>query len=317
MQLVENSYTIKAVHLSFTIVLKGGGRIPFYPGTLFRSMLGKHLHDMVCLRPNLKCEDCPFNARCPYGATFEPVSSKVAPQYVNQMRYLTPPFVIEAPTFQNLRILSGQRIEIGLKLFGYAVDHFKYFVEAIRLTGISGLGPDRVPFTVEEIRYISNNGGGSKVISSHTDISRMEPIFQTKNFHDYSSNKVLVVFSTPLRAQVSGKMVRVLTKEVLVSNCLRRAKYLLSMYSTPKELPSVEELIQGIELEKISGNWVDFVRYSARQQNTVPLSGLTGTYSLTGDLYELLPILELCSFAHIGKQTVLGLGEFYLYSPIR
>ena len=60
---------------------------------------------------------------------------------------------------------------------------------------------------------------------------------------------------------------------------------------------------------------MDWQRYSARQETTMLMGGLVGSVTFEGSLAEFLPFLELGELIHVGKGTVMGLGQYRLQAP--
>ncbi len=56
--------------------------------------------------------------------------------------------------------------------------------------------------------------------------------------------------------------------------------------------------------------WVDWERYSSRQDARMKLGGFTGMIEFEGDLTEFMPYLRVGEIVHIGKATSFGLGKF-------
>jgi CRISPR/Cas system endoribonuclease Cas6 (RAMP superfamily) len=58
--------------------------------------------------------------------------------------------------------------------------------------------------------------------------------------------------------------------------------------------------------------WVEWERYSGRQDTTMLMGGFVGSARFQGDLGEFVPLLRLGELVHVGKGTVFGLGLFDL-----
>ncbi len=59
--------------------------------------------------------------------------------------------------------------------------------------------------------------------------------------------------------------------------------------------------------------WWDWQRYSARQQTEMNFGGLLGDFELAGPaevLQQLLPVLKMGEWLHVGKRTTFGLGKY-------
>ncbi|HID23178.1 MAG TPA: CRISPR system precrRNA processing endoribonuclease RAMP protein Cas6, partial [Planctomycetaceae bacterium] len=62
-----------------------------------------------------------------------------------------------------------------------------------------------------------------------------------------------------------------------------------------------------------SGPWhgdrLDLLRYSARQKRELELHGVSGHFDLPDGPGSLWPLLLAAHWLHVGKGTVMGLGE--------
>lgn len=72
-------------------------------------------------------------------------------------------------------------------------------------------------------------------------------------------------------------------------------------------------LISQAEKIKIKDNnlaWIDWERYSSRQDVRMKLGGFVGTVSYEGDFRDFLPLLVIGQYTHIGKNCTFGLGKY-------
>ena len=53
-------------------------------------------------------------------------------------------------------------------------------------------------------------------------------------------------------------------------------------------------------------------RYSNRHKRKLPLHGLLGTLTLSGDLNPLLPLLQIGEYLYLGAGTAFGLRQYRL-----
>jgi hypothetical protein len=77
------------------------------------------------------------------------------------------------------------------------------------------------------------------------------------------------------------------------------------------------ELSSQVQLLRNETKWIDWDRYSTRQQQKMNLGGLLGraVYQFPDEssLACLLPVLELARWVHVGKATVFGHGKLTAY----
>jgi hypothetical protein len=58
--------------------------------------------------------------------------------------------------------------------------------------------------------------------------------------------------------------------------------------------------------------YLDWQRYSNRQERKMDFGGLLGTVELDGDLAPLAPLLRTAEVVHVGKGATFGLGKLEL-----
>lgn len=64
--------------------------------------------------------------------------------------------------------------------------------------------------------------------------------------------------------------------------------------------------------EPWTGERLDLVRYSGRQKRELDIHGVTGELTLPEGARELAPILSAAQWIHVGKNTVMGLGQLLI-----
>ena len=69
------------------------------------------------------------------------------------------------------------------------------------------------------------------------------------------------------------------------------------------------ELARGTPAEPWQGERLDLHRYSGRQRAELDLHGVTGFLDLPDGPGELWPFLAAAQWLHLGKGTVMGLGQ--------
>jgi len=99
---------------------------------------------------------------------------------------------------------------------------------------------------------------------------------------------------------------------VLVRGALRRVSSLMDYYDNEEPLLDYRGMVQRASLVSIVDRrvqWHDWRRYSFRQDQAMLLGGMLGSVTYEGKLGEFIPLIELCSKIHLGKQTSFGLGK--------
>ncbi len=127
---------------------------------------------------------------------------------------------------------------------------------------------------------------------------------------------VTLHFSTPLRLQQQGHPLgkEEINAKTMLMALIRRQSLLSEFHQgvVPEiEYSKLHEKAENM-LYRHTLTWQDWKRYSSRQQQETPLSGLTGTWELKGDLSPFIHTLYLGQWSHIGKNATFGLGKYTL-----
>lgn len=122
-----------------------------------------------------------------------------------------------------------------------------------------------------------------------------------------------LVFTAPLRLRRHGRLIEQPALADLVVAACRRIEAFL-----PADLSDEWRACSGAALDRAkclpvsawTGERLDLHRWSARQQNELDLHGVAGSLELPDGAGELAPLLAAARWLHIGKGTVMGLGQF-------
>ena len=325
--------TMRYGNYRFKCRLESEAKLPFYKGSTFRGVFGHALKRVVCALKLRECADCMLRESCLYSLVFENdrthtnavsnMSLRGAERRSNPQeneeaeRRGTPlpphPFVIEPPLDAERRFRSGERFECSLILFGEANEKLPYFVYAFEQMGNIGIGGrvngDRGKFTLEEVK------AGGRVVYSEGE----RKLIKTNGLETLSlsvpeswAGALRVTLETPLRLKFENRLTAELPFHVLVRAVLRRVSSLFRAFGNGEPDLDYKGLVRKAETVRVvhsSLRWFDWERYSNRQNTRMFMGGIIGSITYEGDLEKYLPLLELASKVHIGKQTTFGMGK--------
>lgn len=281
-----------------------------YVANTLRGGFGKALHDISCMQPSTKCRECLLGSRCAYGYLFEtpiPPDATVMRNYTHAPH----PFVFRPPVEHPSMVSEGTTMDLSLLLIGKGVSYFPFFVIGLLKLGELGLGADRVPFVIEEIRAC--NGDVLYAESAKGPVASPEPEAFTATVGCPREARFSIHYRTPTRLMTDGRILRRPAFGPLVSAALRRLQLLCAVHDEGEFNLDTAELARAahdVRLTRDMTRWADKSRYSHRQDQCVPIGGLVGTAELSGDIGTFLPLLDLAAKVHIGKGTAFGHGRF-------
>jgi len=322
----------------FICRLESEASLPFYKGSTFRGVFGLSLKRVVCALRLKECPDCILRESCLYYSVFE---SRSGDRDAQKGKAPSPPhpFVIEPPLDGERKYPTGERFECSLILFGETNDKLPYFVYAFEQMGKTGIGGrikgERGRFTLEEVtaddQTIYSGETGKLVkgrctetlsLAGRQEEKRVRPIIRRGRklapksgaVFDTAGNplRVRVTLETPLRLKFENRFTAELPFHVFVWAMLRRVSSLFNTYGGGEpELDYTGLVKEAQEVRSIESTlrWFDWERYSNRQREKMFMGGLVGHIIYEGDLAKYLPLMEICSKVHVGKQTTFGMGK--------
>ena len=285
------------------------GDLPAFPGSAIRGAFGHALKRLACVMRNRPCDGCPLEFNCLYTTIFE-TRCDPATEGGNAVRNIRPPhpFVLKVDFAAQRRFQKGDMLQVGIVLYGTAVNTYPFVLRAMEEAGERGFGRNRLSFRLENI---------SQVGLRHDDWAsgKAYPVPGIQDPPQASGFSCHWNIMTPLRLRSGGKPVdhRRLTPGDLAMPVLRRLMLLVQHYGNPDQLrihPDMSRRTSLLRFTRCDLKWKRLQRYSSRQSATHSVSGLMGAISLD---YSAVPewgqILAWAPVIHVGKATSMGLGR--------
>ncbi|MGQ9569593.1 MAG: CRISPR system precrRNA processing endoribonuclease RAMP protein Cas6 [Thermodesulfovibrionales bacterium] len=121
-----------------------------------------------------------------------------------------------------------------------------------------------------------------------------------------------ISFETPARIEANDRLSSDIPFNLLIRRLSERA-FLLAHFHCGAEMRDFEGFAKDSENVKTIKNkirWVDWERYSSRQQTKMKFGGLVGDITYKGDFQKYLQLLRLGEHIHVGKAATFGLGKY-------
>lgn len=294
--------------------------LPAYKGSTLRGGFGHAFKKVVCVNRERVCNTCLLKEKCVYSYVFETPPPSDA-QKMRKYPYAPHPFVITPPLEEKRQYREGEILCFELTLIGKSTDFLPYFIYTFDELGQIGIGRGRGKYKLEELRTSINKNGGETIYSSADKILRqnVQPMGLNEilpHFSRLSASNILTFrFITPTRLKFDGKLSETLEFHILLRNLLRRLS-LISYFHCGEELDldykSLIEESLDIRVKTSNLRWVDWERYSNRQDTKMMMGGFTGAITFEGEFEPFLPFLLLGEYVHIGKGTSFGLGKYQI-----
>lgn len=296
-------------------------RLPVFKGSTLRGGFGHIFKKTVCVQPQLtECAPCLLRHTCAYPYLFE-TSPPPGAEVLRKNESVPQPFVIEPPLDRRTGIPAGERLSFGVTLVGRAIGYLPYFMVVFRELGQAGLGhrtgkyalrgvSARHPYTAEVSglydgqSLLVQNGRGPIEISAETIEARAAQL---------PRRRLTVRFLTPARLKHAGEFAARPEFHVLIRALLRRISSLAYFHCGTRWETDFKGLIaeaERVRLAEARLSWMDWERWSSRQERVMNLGGLVGDAVYEGDLAPFLPLLAAGELLHAGKGTVFGNGLY-------
>ena len=132
--------------------------------------------------------------------------------------------------------------------------------------------------------------------------------------------RIRVRMETPLRIPGGQALQPNLSFPVLVRALIRRNTALLNTWGQGEpdlDYSGLARLAQEVQVTGGRLTWLDWQRYSARQDRKMFMGGLIGEIEYQGDLAPYMPFLKMAEIVHAGKNTAFGLGKINIKASSR
>jgi hypothetical protein len=303
--------------------------LPPFKGSTFRGAFGQVFREMACTCHRNESGDINEHfIDCPYAYIFEtspPEGSDIISNYESIPR----PFILEPPDHIKTFYPPGERFILFFTLFGNAIEYLPYFINVFDAMGQKGFGKGRNPANLRQIfnvdakrdwqgpTYESSNriiDNDYKILIGDQIISPQTIAFFYKQFG--LKNTLTIHFTSPTRMKHDKRLVSVPEFHIIMRNTVRRITSLLYFHHgevrVDMDFSAFFEEARKIKLVKSEVEWIDWERYSSKQNERLKMGGIIGKAVYKGDIAPYIPWLLLGEWTSIGKNPVFGLGRIKL-----
>jgi hypothetical protein len=247
-----------------------------------------------CRRPD--CAGCLTAGSCPYPANFGQRIAK-DPEAVKRHQKPPLPFVFDFPILPPAPN-RGETLELGLTLFGTAVQDASRYITAVRFILQS------LPAALTRIEAQSPGGGRSAVAAGDNPALPLLGALDPARPGPLAPDALSIHLLTPLKLVNDGRVVKSTTFSQFARSLMRRVSSLAYYYEG--EEPSLDyrwlsQLSDSVETVRADCR---FVSWGGRP------AGITGRISFAGNLEPFHLFLQLGVAAHLGKSASFGFGAY-------
>ena len=292
-------------------------RLPDYAGSMLRGAFGHALRQLACMTRQKECTGCPLTNTCPYPAIFAPLPP--ATHVLQKFSQIPVPYIIEPPDWGASVLQTGDSLVFHMVLLGRALRELPLIILAWRRALTRGLGATDGTAELLRVMHCAASANPINIEIYRPEFGSITPHQQTIDLHDNASETMTgatLHFHTPLRLQQNGHALppEKLDARTLIMALVRRASLLAEFHVDGPLLDDFSSLLSKCADIRDHKNlvWLDWTRYSSRQQQKMSLGGVVGHWGLEGNLTDIAPFLYLGECLHVGKEAAFGLGRYTL-----
>jgi len=305
------------------IIFEQDALLPVWKGNTLRSAFGARLREITCTGKN-ECRNCLIEDKCPYSylfATRIPKNSAVLKKQENIAR----PFVLEAPNLRQTSFKKGEHAKFNFTLFGKGIEYFPYFLVAIRSMGTHGIGRGYRhglgSFRIKNMKSVDELNNKEIIVYENDMVFNHElrisysEILQNSEAYD---GDLKLIFVTPTQIKKEDRYIIEPDFRSLMSRLLFRVNVLAEFHGngmlySKDEVREILKKCQEITLIDKKINAIDYMqRYSKQQKRMIRIpTFFVGELVYHGAFSkEMMALLELGRFTHVGKLATFGCGKY-------
>lgn len=230
------------------------------------------------------------------------------------------PYVLIPPLEEKTHYAAGEKLNLGIVLYGSALNYFLIVFAALEHLGeFMGLGKQRAHFTVDSIKQLTLD----KVMLIYQNrhwLATSQPMAIEQFFINTPDTlpRLCLKHSTRLRLKADNQLLYTApTFALFMNRLLARINALTTLYGSgiviaPEQKQQLLKLAESVVIEHSTLAWHDWQRHSQRSHSTMPFGGLLGDTIYQGELAPFIPWLSLGQWIGVGGKTSFGLGLYEL-----
>ncbi|NCC26005.1 MAG: CRISPR system precrRNA processing endoribonuclease RAMP protein Cas6 [Deltaproteobacteria bacterium] len=265
-------------------------------GSAWRGIMGWELKALVCpMNHGADCKNCLIKSHCPAYLTMEARTDV--------------PGLLDSPRGYVIYCNheAGEAdVRLELTLIGSCSRFYPALCKALLSGGKKGVGPSRIPYRLMAVQVLEPDGSWRKMERPDEPLPQI-PAFGPANGAAYR-------FMTPVRLRKQGNYLGAMDWPFLFQTLARRLEALSVLFCGGEPLGREAWTKLSRELEDCGPiasdlNWMEYERYSNRQERKVPLGGLVGDFNLDAARPWTREWMEAARMVHVGKGAAMGLGR--------
>jgi len=184
---------------------------------------------------------------------------------------------------------------------------------AVRSESFASVRPEPFDYAQDRLQRGAPKSKDAQDRLRASEVEERDVWHANESCYDSSPSPVTisVSFLTPTRLKYENQLATDCEFHVLFRSLVRRIALLDYFHCGGEFPPERREFVdraRAVETVASDLRWVDWERYSNRQQTRMRLGGFVGQVTYRGDFIDFLPYLLLGTYTHVGKGATFGLG---------
>ncbi len=297
----NNIHGFRLACFQFQLCLNQDTELPAYKGAIFHGALGQALAKI-----GTQFRDYFYNP--------------APPPHWNAAQQAPPrPYILIPPLADQTHYLAGDIIDLGIVLYGRAIDYLMIIFAALEHLGeYMGLGKQRSRFHISNISQLTLSGV-TPIYQNRQWLGLAQSIAADSFFTSPSSaSSIQINHTTRLRLKADNKLLNSAPPfNLFIHRLLGRINALAALYGsgiliTPEQKHQLLTLAETVSIAHSTLTWSEWQRYSQRSQTAMPFGGLLGETVYRGELSPFVPWLDLGQWVGVGGKTSFGLGKYHM-----
>ncbi|MFA5598856.1 MAG: CRISPR system precrRNA processing endoribonuclease RAMP protein Cas6 [Pusillimonas sp.] len=292
---------------------------PDNPVNTFRGALGYQLKRLSCIQrkdrnSDSNCKGCPADARCAYALCYETSKNHMPAGFSYSGSDLPHLMLIDAE-FEGKKVIdAGKTFAFVVSLFGASVSSASHLIVAAQAAGKFGLTGAKVSCELIEITQASTN---EQIWSTDKDTLHIPETSELKitapDLSLASPCELTLSFASPVAFKdiSTGKISTKPDFGRIIGSLMRR--YSIFEASEGNKLDwdfaEIARLAGQVETVQVEAEPVYWERFSTRQKQRIPISGIRGRAKYVGPIKPFIELLNAGETLRCGRSVTFGQGR--------
>lgn len=292
---------------------------PDNPVNTLRGALGYQLKKLACIQRKgteleSACKNCKAVSRCAYALCYETSPAHISADFSCSISDLPNLMLIDAE-FEGRKVFpAGSTFSFVINLFGAAINSAPHLIVAIQKMGKHGLTSAKTPC---ELEIITDVGTNMRVWTITDDILTLPNTSKLQlsmpNLSQADELEVTLKFITPIafKSLSQGTVTTYPEFSRIIGSLMRR--YTIFEASEGNILSwnfgELSSLAREVKLLSTDATPVYWQRFSTRQKQRIPISGIKGKACYFGPIKPFIELLNAGNLIRCGRSIAFGQGR--------